>query len=151
MIQNKFHYAITGQTAAEIIYTKADRNKANMGLTTWKNSPEGRILKSDVTVAKNYLPEKEIKRLERAVAGYFDYIEDLIERENTFTMKEFAASVNEFLSFRKYRILTDKDSVSKQQADAKAETEYEVFNKTQVIVSDFDKEIKRMIEKDKMK
>ena len=151
MIQNKFHYAITGQTVAEIIYTKADRNKANMGLTTWKNSPEGRILKSDVTVAKNYLPEKEIKRLERAVAGYFDYIEDLIERENTFTMKEFAASVNEFLSFRKYRILTDKGSVSKQQADAKAETEYEVFNKTQVIVSDFDKEIKRMIEKDKMK
>ena len=101
-VQNKFHYAITGQTAAEIIYTKADHTKEHMGLTTWKHSPEGRILKSDVSVAKNYLPEKEIKRLERTVSGYFDYIEDLIERENTFTMQEFAKSVNEFLSFRRY-------------------------------------------------
>jgi len=119
MIQNKFHFAITGQTAAEIIYTKADRNAENMGLTTWKNSPDGRILKLDVTVAKNYLPETEIRRLERAITGYFDYIEDLIERENTFTMEEFAQSVNEFLSFRKYKILTDKGKVSKQQADKK--------------------------------
>jgi hypothetical protein len=115
-----------------------------MGLTVWKNSPEGRILKSDVTIAKNYLPEREIKRLERTISGYFDYIEDLIERENTFTMKEFAASVNEFLSFRKYQILTDKGSISKQQADQKAEAEYEEFNKTQKIVSDFDKEIKKL-------
>lgn len=106
-MQNKFHYAITGQTAAEIIYTKADHTKEHMGLTTWKHSPEGRILKSDVSVAKNYLPEKEIKRLERTVSGYFDYIEDLIERENTFTMQEFAKSVNEFLSFRRYDILPD--------------------------------------------
>ncbi|MDR3297199.1 MAG: virulence RhuM family protein, partial [Prevotellaceae bacterium] len=138
------HFAIAGQTAAEIIYTKADRNKENMGLTTWKNSPDGRILKSDVTVAKNYLPEKEIKRLERAVSGYFDYIEDLIERENVFSMKEFAVSINEFLAFRKYQILTDKGRISKQQADTKAEVEYEVFNKTQKIVSDFDKEIKTL-------
>ena len=146
MVQNKFHYAIAGQTAAEIIYTKADRNKENMGLSTWKNSPDGRILKSDVIVAKNYLPEQEIKRLERAVSGYFDYIEDLIERENTFTMQEFATSVNEFLAFRKYKILTDNGKITKQQAETKAEAEYEVFNKTQKIISDFDKQIKKMIE-----
>jgi hypothetical protein len=144
MVQNKFHFAIAEQTAAEIIYTKVDRNKENMGLTTWKNSPDGRILKSDVTIAKNYLPETEIKRLERAVSGYFDYIEDLIERENTFSMKEFAASINEFLAFRKYKILTDKGKISKQQADNKAEAEYEEFNKTQKIVSDFDKAIKQL-------
>jgi hypothetical protein len=119
-----------------------------MGLTTWKNSPVGRILKFDVLVAKNYLPENEIKRLERAVSGYFDYIEDLIERENTFTMKEFVASVNEFLAFRKYQILPNKGKISKQQAENKAEEEYDVFNKTQKIVSDFDNAIKK-IEKGK--
>ena len=144
MVQNKFHFAIAGQTAAEIIYAKADRSKENMGLTTWKNSPDGRILKSDVTVAKNYLPETEIKRLERTVTGYFDYIEDLVERENTFTMKEFSASVNEFLAFRKYKILNDKGCVSKEEADKKAEIEYNEFNKTQKIISDFDKEIKKI-------
>ena len=144
MVQNKFHYAITGQTAAEIIYTKADRNKDNMGLTTWKNCPDGRILKSDVTIAKNYLSEQEIKQLERAVAGYFDYIEDLIERENTFNMQEFAASVNEFLTFRRYQILPDKGKISKAEADKKAEAEYEEFNKTQKIISDFDLEIKKL-------
>lgn len=142
MVQNKFHFAITGQTAAEIIYTKADSSKDHMGLTTWKNSPDGRILKSDVTIAKNYLSEQEISRLERAVSGYFDYIEDLIERENTFTMTEFADSVNEFLSFRRYQILKDHGKISRQQAFEKAEREYDVFNKTQLIVSDFDKEIK---------
>ena len=147
-VQNKFHYAITGQTAAEIVYTKADHKKEHMGLTTWKHSPEGRILKSDVSIAKNYLPEKEIKRLERAVSGYFDYIEDLIERENTFTMQEFAASVNEFLSFRKYDILPDgnKGKISQKQAKNKAEAEYDVFNKTQQIESDFDKEVKKLLE-----
>jgi hypothetical protein len=147
MVQNKFHYAITGQTAAEIIYTKADRKAANMGLTTWKNSPDGRILKSDVTIAKNYLPEQEIRRLERAITGYFDYIEDLVERENTFTMEEFAASVNEFLTFRKYKILPDKGHIMKQQADRKAQTEYDEFNKTQKIISDFDKAIKQLTKK----
>jgi hypothetical protein len=145
MIQNKFHFAIAGQTAAEIIYTKADRNKENMGLTTWKNSPDGRILKTDVTIAKNYLSEAEIRRLERAVTGYFDYIEDLIEQQNTFTMDEFAASVNEFLAFRKYKILTGKGKVSKQKADEKAEAEYVEFNKTQKIFSDFDKEVGKML------
>ena len=147
MVQNKFHYAIAGQTAAEIVYTKSDRNRDNMGLTTWKNAPAGRILKSDVTVAKNYLSETQIRRLERAVTGYFDYIEDLIERENSFTMEEFAASINEFLAFRKYEILSDKGKVSKQMAAAKAETEYAEFNKTQKITSDFDREVKLLLQK----
>ena len=145
MVQNKFHFAIVGQTAAEIVYTKADRTKENMGLTTWKNAPDGRILKSDVGIAKNYLDEKQIRQLERAVTGYFDYIEDLIERENIFTMEEFAASVNEFLAFRRYDILKDKGSVSKQTALKKAEAEYEAFNKTQKITSDFDKEVKKIL------
>ena len=144
MVQNKFHYAITGHTAAEIIYSKADSTKENMGLTTWKHSPDGRILKSDVMIAKNYLQEQEIKRLERAVTGYFDYIEDLVERENTFTMEEFAASVNEFLSFRKYQILIDRGKVSRIQAERKAEREYEQFNKTQKIESDFDRVVKKL-------
>ena len=139
MIQNKFHFAITGNTAAEIIYQKADHTKENMGLTTWKNSPDGRILKSDVMIAKNYLEEKQIKRLERAVTGYFDYIEDLVERENTFTMEEFSRSVNEFLEFRKYDILKDNGKISKKMAEEKAEKEYNEFNKTQKIISDFDK------------
>lgn len=147
MVQNKFHYAITGQTAAEIVYSRADSNQENMGLTTWKHAPEGRILKSDVMVAKNYLNEKQIRQLERTVVGYFDYIEDLIERENTFTMEEFSASINEFLAFRKYETLKDKGTVSKKLASAKAEKEYEVFNKTQKIISDFDKEVKRLLEK----
>ena len=149
MVQNKFHYAIVGQTSAEIIYTRADRTKENMGLTTWKNAPEGRILKSDVRVAKNYLEEKQIRQLERAVSGYFDYIEDLIERENTFTMEEFAASVNEFLAFRRYDILKDKGRISRKAAVEKAESEYDAFNKGQNIVSDFDREVKKMLEKAK--
>ena len=140
-IQNKFHYAITRSTAAEIIYERADHSKENMGLTTWKNAPDGRILKSDVSVAKNYLDEKQIRQLERAVSGYFDYIEDLIERENTFTMEEFAASVNEFLEFRKYDILKDNGKVSHKQAKEKAEAEYDIFNRTQHIYSDFDKAV----------
>lgn len=146
MVQNKFHYAITGQTAAEIIDSKANRNKAHMGLMTWKNSPEGRILKTDVTVAKNYLDEKQIRRLERAVTGFFDYVEDLIENEVTFTMNDFAESVNEFLAFRRFQILDGKGSISKKAADRKAIAEYEEFNKTQEINSDFDKEVKKMLE-----
>jgi len=147
MVQNKFHFAIAGQTAAEIIYTRADRNAEHMGLNTWKNAPDGRILKLDVSTAKNYLTEKDIKRLERTVSGYFDYIEDLIERENTFTMEEFSNSVNEFLVFRKYDILSDKGKISKQQAANKAAAEYNAFNKTQKIVSDFDRAIKVMEKK----
>ena len=143
MVQNKFHYAITGKTAAEIIGTSADKTKEHMGLTTWKNAPDGRILKSDVTIAKNYLEEKQIRQLERAVTGYFDYIEDLIERENTFTMEEFAKSINEFLAFRKYDILKGKGSISKKQAETKAKAEYDEFNKTQKIFSDFEKSLKK--------
>ncbi len=145
-VQNKFHYAITGQTAAEIVYSSADKEKEHMGLTTWKNAPDGRILKSDVTIAKNYLDEKQIRQLERAVSGYFDYIEDLIERENTFTMEEFEASINEFLNFRRYEILKDNGKISAKQAKAKAESEYDVFNVTQKITSDFDKSVMKMIE-----
>ncbi len=145
MVQNRFHYAITGQTAAEIVYTKADHTKENMGLTTWKNAPDGRILKSDVSIAKNYLQEKEIRQLERTVTGYFDYIEDLIERENTFNMEQFAASVNEFLTFRRYQTLPDKGKISATQAKKKAEDEYALFDPTQQIDSDFDKEVRKML------
>lgn len=138
-VQNKFHYAITGKTAAEIIYIKADSSKPKMGLTTYKNSPDGRVLKSDTTIAKNYLEEKEIKQLERTVTGYFDYIEGLIERENTFTMEELALSVNKFLEFNEYKVLEGLGKMTKNQADKKAFSEYEKFNPTQKIESDFDK------------
>lgn len=147
MIQNKFHFAITGKTAAEIIYSKANKQADKMGLTTWKNSPDGRVLKQDVVIAKNYLEEKEIKQLERTVTSYFDYIEGLIERENTFTMAGLAESVNKFLNFNDYKILQGKGKVSKIQADKKALKEYEDFNKTQKIISDFDKEIKKLNKK----
>ena len=146
-VQNKIHYAVHGHTAAELIVNRANSEKEHMGLTTWKNAPDGRILKSDVSIAKNYLQENEIRRLERAVTGYFDYIEDLIERENTFNMEQFAASVNEFLTFRKYQILPDKGRISAAQAKAKAESEYDIFNKTQRIDSDFDKEVRGMLDK----
>lgn len=144
MVQNKFHYAITGKTAPEIIYSTADKTKENMGLSTWKNAPNGRILKQDILVAKNYLQEKEISQLERTITSYFDYIEGLIERQNTFTMEQLAESVNKFLSFNEYKILEGKGKISKIQADKKAVEEYEVFNKTQKIISDFDKEIKKL-------
>lgn len=147
MIQNRFHYAITGQTAAEIIYTKADHTKKNMGLTTWKHAPDGRVLKSDVSIAKNYLQEKVIHQLERAVSSYFDYIENQIERHNVFNMEQFAASVNKFLTFNDYKILPDKGKISAAQAKKKAEEEYDIFNKTQRIDSDFDKEVREMLEK----
>ncbi len=147
MVQNRFHYAITGQTAPEIIYTRADHEKDHMGLQTWKNAPEGRVLLSDTKIAKNYLPEVEIRRLERAVSGYFDYIEDLIERENAFSMKDFSDSVNEFLTFRRYALLPDKGKVSREMADKKAEEEYRLFNPTQKINSDFDKEVKGLLGK----
>ena len=146
MVQNKFHYAIVGETAAEIVYHRADHTKDHMGLTTWKNAPDGRILKADVGIAKNYLDEKQIRQLERTVSGYFDYIEDLIERENTFTMDEFAASINEFLEFRRYDILKDKGHISSKTAKEKAALEYAEFNKTQRINSDFDKEIQKLLQ-----
>ncbi len=144
MVQNKFHYAITGSTAAEIIYQQADASKEKMGLTTWKHAPDGRVLKSDVTVAKNYLQEKEIRQLERTVTAYFDYIESLVERRNTFTMRGLADSIDRFLSFNEYEILEGKGSISKKQADSKAIQEYEKFNRTQKIISDFDKHIMKI-------
>ena len=146
MVQNMFHYAITGKTAAEIVFDSADHEKEHMGLTTWKNAPDGRILKSDVSIAKNYLSEKQIRQLERTVSGYFDYIEDLIERENTFTMEQFANSIGKFLTFREYKVLVGKGHVSRKAAISKAESEYAVFNKTQKITSDFDREVKKLID-----
>lgn len=143
LVQNKFHFAITGNTAAEIIHKQASKKKENMGLTTWRNAPDGRILKSDVIIAKNYLQEREITQLERTVTGYFDYIEGLIERENIFTMEQLAESVNKFLSFNEYKILQGKGKISKLQADKKAINEYNEFNKTQKIISDFDKQLKK--------
>lgn len=144
MVQNKFHFAITGQTAAEIIYKNANASQENMGLTTWKNAPEGRILKSDTSIAKNYLQEKEIKQLERTITSYFDYIENLIERENTFTMESLANSVDKFLNFNEFKIFEDKGYISHNKALEKAENEYNQFKKTQKIISDFDKEIKNL-------
>ena len=144
MVQNRFHYAITGQTAAEIIYHSADHTKPDMGLTTWKYAPDGRVLKSDVSVAKNYLSEQQIRQLERVVTAYFDYIEMQIERQNAFNMQQFAASVDKFLSFNDYKILPDKGSISAIQAKSKAEAEYDIFNRTQQIDSDFDKEIRKL-------
>ena len=148
-IQNKFHYAISGQTASEIIYNNANAEKDYMGLKTWKNSPDGRILKSDTSIAKNYLTEKEIKKLERSITGFFDYVENIIENRNTFTMQQFAESVNKFLTFNEYKVLSGKGTISAIQAKEKAYREYEKFNKTQKITSDFDKVIKRIENKKK--
>ena len=147
MVQNKFHFAITGKTAAEIIYKGVDRQKRNMGLTTWKHSPDGRILKSDVKIAKNYLVENEIKQLERTVSGYFDYIERLIEKRTLMRMDDLADSVNRFLEFNEYKILDDKGKVSHRQAEQKAVEEYDEFNKTQEIESDFDRLVKELMDK----
>lgn len=143
-VQNKFHFAINGQTAAEIIYKTADAEKEFMGLSTWKNAPEGRVLKSDTTVAKNYLSEQEIKSLERTIGAFFDYIERIIEARNTFTMEQFALSVNKFLEFNEYKVLEGKGSISAKQAEEKAFAEYDKFNKTQKIESDFDKAVKAL-------
>ncbi|MDD2906074.1 MAG: virulence RhuM family protein [Sulfurimonas sp.] len=146
-VQNKFHFAISGQTSAEIIYKKADCAKPFMGLQTWKNSPEGRVLKSDSVIAKNYLTEEEIKDLESAISGYFDYIERIIKNHTTFTMESLANSVNKFLEFNEYKILEDKGSISRSQAEQKAFSEYEEFNKIQKIESDFDKEMKKVLKR----
>lgn len=144
MIQNKFHFAITGKTAAEIIYETADKQKPFMGLKTWKNSPQGRILKSDTVIAKNYLNEDKIKKLERGIVGYFDYIERLIENRTALTMEKLAESVNNFLEFNKYEVLDGKGSVSHAQAEQKAFQEYDEYNKAQSIESDFDKFVKSL-------
>lgn len=142
MVQNKFHYAITGQTAAEIIHNKADHTAPHAGLLTWKNAPNGRILASDVTIAKNYLSEPEIKRLERTISSFFDYIENFIENRMQISMADMATSVDKFLSFNEYEVLTYKGNVSKTQADQRALAEYAEFNRTQKIESDFDRVLK---------
>lgn len=144
-VQDKFHFAITGHTAAEIISLKADASKPLMGMTTYKNAPDGRVLKSDSLVAKNYLSEEEIRKLERAVSAFFDYIEGIIERRTSFTMESFAASVDKFLSFNEYRILEGYGKVTRQQAEQKAIAEYEKFNKRQRIESDFDRAVKKLL------
>ncbi len=146
-VQDKFHFAITGHTAAELISLKADASKPLMGMNTYKNAPDGRVLKSDSTVAKNYLSENEIKQLERAVSAFFDYIEGIIERRNTFTMEGFAESVSKFLNFNEYEVLEGYGKVSRKQAEQKAHTEYDKFNKQQRIESDFDREIKKLLGK----
>lgn len=150
-VQNKFHFAIHGNTAAEIIFDKADADKEFMGLKTWKNSPNGRILKSDTNIAKNYLTESEIRGLERTISSYFDYIERIIENRNTFTMEQFADSVNKFLNFTEYKVLEGKGKISAKQAEQKAFGEYDKFNKTQRIESDFDRAIKMLEKKNKNK
>lgn len=146
-VQDKFHFAITGHTAAEIISLKADANKPLMGMSTYKNAPDGRVLKSDATIAKNYLSEDDIKKLERAVSAFFDYIEGIIERRNTFTMESFAESVNKFLAFNEYQILEGYGKVSRKLAEQKAHAEYDKFNKQQGIESDFDREVKKLLQK----
>lgn len=146
-VQDKFHFAITGQTAAEIISRQADASKPLMGLSTYKNAPSGRVLKSDTLVAKNYLSEADIKKLERAVAAFFDYIERIIEQRTTFTMAAFAESVDKFLAFNEYRILEGYGSISREQAEQKALAEYEKFNKQQRIESDFDRQVKKLLNK----
>ena len=143
-VQNKFHFAITGSTAAEIVYNKADAIKEKMGLLSWKNSPKGRILKSDTVIAKNYLEETEIKKLERMISSYFDYIERMIEMRTVFTMGKLAESINEFLKFNKFDILDGQGKISHQKAEQKAFAEYDEFNKTQKIDSDFEKQIKKL-------
>ncbi|MCK5061447.1 virulence RhuM family protein [Candidatus Parcubacteria bacterium] len=149
MMQNKFHFAITGETAAEIVYKKADKDEPFMGLKTWKNATKGRIIKSDTIIAKNYLQESDIKKLERTISGYFDYIERMIEVRATFTMEQLAESINEFLQFNKYEILTGKGKISHKKAEQKAFGEYDEFNKTQKIESDFDREVKKILKKNK--
>jgi len=146
-VQNKFHFAITGKTATEIIYEQADKTKVFMGLKTWKSAPTGRILKSDTQTAKNFLSEKEIKKLEGSVSSFFDYIERIIENKNTFTMEQFANSVDKFLAFNEYKVLKGKGSVPMKKAQEKAINEYNEFNKTQKIENDFEKHILKKLKK----
>jgi len=145
-VQNKLHWAIAGQTAAELIRASADATKPHMGLTTWKHAPSGKILKSDVTVAKNYLGETHIKELNRIVSAYLDLAENRAERGILMKMTDWAGFLNSFLELSNYPILQDKGKVSALEAKLKAEGEYEVYRQRQDAdyVSDFDREIKRI-------
>lgn len=142
-VQNKFHYAITGKTGAEIVYENVDATKVFMGLKTWKNKK--RIVKSDTIIAKNYLEQKDIKSLERAVSSYFDYIERLIEKKMIFSMEKLSESVNNFLEFNEYEILNGKGLISHKKAEEKAFAEYDEYNKSQQINSDFDEFVKGLV------
>lgn len=139
-IQNKFHFAITKNTAAEIIYNRVDSNKENMGLTSWKESPNGKILKSDITIAKNYLSESELKNLNNVVNIFLDIAEDNAERNIPMYMKDWKKEVDTVLSMRHYVVLEGKGKISKKEADEKAEKEYEKYKVIQdkQFVSDFD-------------
>lgn len=145
-VQNKLHWAISGLTAAELVYNKADALKPHMGLTTWKHAPDGKILKSDVAVAKNYLDHKHLNTLNRIVSAYLDLAEDRAEREIPTTMQEWASILDDFLSIAKYPLLLDAGKISALEAKLKAESEFEVFRKAQDLnyMSDFDKEIKQL-------
>jgi len=145
-VQNKLHWAIHGKTAAELIYVSANAEKVNMGLTTWKNAPHGKILKSDVSIAKNYLDENHIKELNRLVSAYLDLAENRAEREIITTMAEWVDFLNRFLELSNYPILLDSGKVTAEEAKLKAESEHKVFRERQdkEYVSDFDREVKRM-------
>ena len=145
-VQNKLHWAITGQTAAELIYSAADATRIYMGLTTWKHAPGGKILKTDVTVAKNYLNEAHVKELNRIVSGYLDLAENRAERGIAMTMVDWVGFLHGFLELSKYPILQDKGKVSALEAKLKAEGEYEVYRQRQDVeyISDFDRDIKRI-------
>jgi len=145
-VQNKLHWAITGKTAAEIIYDSADATKIYMGLTTWKQAPEGKILKSDVAIAKNYLSEAHIKELNQIISAYLDLAENRAKRQIVTKMEEWAQFLHSFLELSNYPILKDKGRVSALEAKLKAEQEYEQFRVIQDknFISDFDKEIKRI-------
>jgi len=147
-VQNKLHWAITGKTAAEIIYTSADATKLYMGLTNWKQAPEGKILKSDVSIAKNYLNEAHIRELNRIVSAYLDLAENRAERGIITNMQDWISFLNQFLELTQYPILKDKGKVSALEAKLKAEQEFEVFRKIQdeIFISDFDREVKRLQE-----
>lgn len=147
-VQNKLHWAISGQTAAEIIYEKADAEKPHMGLTTWRNAPDGKILKSDVSIAKNYLDAKHIRALDRLVSAYLDLAEDRAEREIPTTMVQWSAILDDFLSVAQYPLLQDAGKISALEAKIKAEREYDIYRVKQdaLYTSDFDKEIKRLKE-----
>lgn len=148
-VQNKLHWAVTGQTAAEIIAGRADSAKPHMGLQTWKNAPHGKVLRTDVTVAKNYLIEKEIKALERIVSMYLDYAELQATRQLPMKMKDWVEKLDAFLKFNEYEVLTDAGRVSHQVAAKLAAKEYEKFRVPQdhEYIGDFEKEIERLSSK----
>ena len=150
-VQNKLHWAITGKTAAEIVHDSADASLPHMGLTTWKRAPHGKVLKSDVTVAKNYLNEAQIRSLNRIVTAYLDLAENRAERQITMNMADWVSFLNRFLDMAEYPVLQDAGRITALEAKLKAEAEYEVFRRRQdaEYISDFDREVRRLTGKDK--